>query len=717
MFNLELAQRWLMSPDLQKLVPNPEELPRLEGDDLRKVMEVVIEDDRASSALRRHVASRYPIGAGGKPAPHNEKTRSVVPDVLAACDAQPEPGNPPHRRLRVYAVDPSLSTRLSTASMNEVTLKVPWDPTYTRGAGEYLKFVDVDARGTEYEPVDLNSPSLLAQDGWAPAEGNAQFHQQMVYAVAMKTIAHFERALGRPVLWRPWPNPSDEHDDSRYVGQLTVRPHALRQANAFYSPNEVALKFGYFEATAANPGEHMPGSRVYTCLSHDIIAHETTHAILDGMHRRFNEATNPDVLAFHEGFADIVALMQHFTIPEVLESEIARTRGDIETESMLGMLAVQFGQARGGRGALRNAIGQLENGVWTRNQPDPAELQKRLTPHARGAILVAAVFDAFIAIYKMRTADLLRIYTGGTGVLASGAIHPDLVKRLAREATKAAGHVLDMCIRAVDYLPPIDVTFFEYLRALITADYDIIGEGNEYRVAFVEAFRRRGIYPQNLDAAAADTPRTLSVETLRWTGGIDLSDFTEKEKKAIKERYGAMIENLREYAKEVIYIEDRETLFKKTRDRRAELNVKLKAAFKAVPAFARQLGLQFGDDFDPSDDRFEVHSLRSSMRVTRDGRYIPQVVVVLTQAKPIDVAGSTGGRLPSFRGGSTLVVDLTTADAVKYRIVKNIESGTRERSTTAFVQSAMADPLRALLVAPAGNEHFLALHSLADEGV
>lgn len=717
MFNLELAQRWLKNPELQRLVPDPEELVRLEGDPLRSVMAAVIEDEGASAALRRHVASRYPVGAGGGPPPHNEKTRGIVPDVLAACDVQPEPRNPPHRRLRVYAVDPSLSARLATASMNEVTLKVPWDPTYKDGAGEYLKFDDVDASGTSYRPVDLNAPTLLAEDGWAPAEGNPQFHQQMVYAVAMKTIAHFEKALGRPVLWRPRPNPGNEFDDSGFIRQLLVRPHALRQANAFYSPNEVALKFGYFEASPDNPGEHMPGSRVYTCLSHDVIAHETTHAILDGMHRRFTEATNPDVLAFHEAFADIVALMQHFTIPEVLEGEIARTRGDIETESMLGMLAVQFGQAMGGRGALRSAIGRLENGVWTRNEPNPAELQKHLTPHGRGAILVAAVFDAFIAIYRRRVADLLRIYTGGTGVLRPGAIHPDLVKRLAAEATKAANHVLDMCIRALDYLPPIDVTFFEYLRALITADFDIASEGHEYRVAFVEAFRRRGIYPQNLDPTAPETPRTLSVDTLRWTGGVDLSKFTAEERNAIRQRYSAMVEDLREYAKEVIYIDDRETLFEKTRARRAELHAKLKAAFKAVPAFARQLGLEFGQDFDSSVDSFEVHSLRSSMRVTPDGRYIPQVVVVLTQARKIPGMTPAGGRLPKFRGGATLVVDLTAAEAVKYRIIKNIESSTRQRSTTAFVQSAIADPLRALLVAPAGNEHFVALHLLADEGV
>ena len=80
---------------------------------------------------------------------------------------------------------------------------------------------------------------------------------------------------------------------------------------------------------------------------------------------------------------------------------------------------------------MREAIGKYDEktGAWERLPPDPADYKKVMTPHARGAILVAAVFDAFIAIYQTRTVDLLRIYTGGTGVLPSGAIHPDLVHR------------------------------------------------------------------------------------------------------------------------------------------------------------------------------------------------------------------------------------------------------------------------------------------------
>lgn len=708
MFNLELAQRWLVNEDLQKILPDPTRETRLKDDELRQLMQAIIEDEGASLALRKHVAARYPVAAG-QAAPRTRRSRAVVPEILPACEEQPALSNPPYRRIRVYAVDPSLSTRLETAGSNEVTLKIRWEDLAKGPVGEYLAVEDIDAGKKRYKPVNLDDPRLLARDGWAPSEGNPQFHQQMVYAVAMKTIEHFERALGRPVLWRPRPNPKNPSDDSGFVKQLTVRPHALRQANAFYSPQEVALQFGYFEASADEPGEHMPGSRVYSCLSHDIIAHETTHAILDGMHRRFNEPTNLDVLGLHEAFADIVALMQHFTIPEVLVYEISRTRGNIEAESMLGSLAIQFGYATGGRGALRNAIGSMEGKVWKRFEPDPSDLQKRLTPHSRGAVLVAAVFDAFIAIYNARIADLLRIYTGGTGVLPSGAIHPDLANRLADEAAKSASHVLNMCIRAIDYLPPVDVTFFEYLRGLITADYDLVSDDRlRYRVAFVEAFRRRGIYPLNLSAMSADVPRTLSVDTLRWQG-LDISQFPRAVQEKLRAQYDGVIKQLRAYAEARIYMDNREELFAETRKQRYELHNRLVQAFKALPVFATELGL------DPKQ-RFEVHELRSAMRVGPDGGQIPQVIVALTQSRRVKEDRRTGTPSYIFRGGATLVVDLFHSE-VTYRIVKNISSEARQERTGAFIREAAADPLRALFFSSSRREPFAALHSLAGDGL
>ncbi len=362
--------------------------------------------------------------------------------------------------------------------------------------------IDFDpATGTYYKPVDLNDPYLLAQDGLPPSDGNPQFHQQMVYAVAMRTIRNFESALGRRALWAP--------ENDQFVRQLRMYPHALREANAYYSPQKKALLFGYFQSSPADPTEHLPGGIVFTCLSHDVIAHETAHALLDGMNRTLTEPSNPDVLAFHEAFADIIALFQHFSLPEVLRFEVARTRGNLLHGNLLAQLAQEFGKAIGRTEALRSAIGQT---------PKPEEIDQVTEPHQRGAILIAAVFDAFLAIYRQRTADLYRLATGGTGKLPEGDIHPDLVTRLAREAEKASQHVLTMCIRALDYLPPVDVTFGDYLRALISADFDIMPDDSlGYRVAFMEAFRRRGIFPREA--------RSLSEESLRWEGpDINIAD-------------------------------------------------------------------------------------------------------------------------------------------------------------------------------------------------
>jgi hypothetical protein len=404
---------------------------------------------------------------------------------------------PQERLLQVFAFDPSLNASLETAVINQLRLAVPWEDLHPGPVGEYLEVVDVDPpSGYFYPPVNLDHPHLLVQDGLPPSESSPQFHQQMVYAVASKTIHNFELALGRKVLWAPRKDGGQEE----YVPRLRLYPHAVRQSNAYYSPQKKAILFGYFPS-AADAGPNLPGGIVFTCLSHDIIAHETTHALLDGLHPYFADPSNPDVLALHEAFADIVALFQHFSHPDVLRHQIARTRGDLGSANLLVELARQFGQATGVRGALRSAIGQ---------PPDPARFEATVEPHARGSILVAAVFDAFLTVYKHRIADLLRIATGGSGVLPQGDIHPDLVNRLAEEAAQVAQHILGMCIRALDYCPPVDITFGEYLRGLITGDYDLDPQDREgYRIAMIESFRQRGIYPSNV--------RSLSEESLLWT--------------------------------------------------------------------------------------------------------------------------------------------------------------------------------------------------------
>ncbi len=615
--------------------------------------------------------------------------------------------HPPFRKLRGYAFDPSLSLQSETAEMNSIVYKVRWEaldeahddkarnhppgyqPQGPGPIGEYVEVIDYDPTvGKFYEPVDLNAPYLLAQDGLAPSESNPLFHQQMVYAVTMTTIQNFEHALGRKVLWGTRLL-ADRRKHSEYVQRLRIYPHAFRDANAYYSPQKKALLFGYFAATPATAALQMPGSLVFTCLSHDIIAHETTHAILDGMHRYYNEPSNPDVLAFHEAFADIVALFQHFTFPEALKKQIAETKGDLGAQNLLGKLAQEFGTAIGNYGSLRDAIGETVDGTWQPKVPKVEDYLNVMEPHGRGSILVAAIFEAFINIYKNRAADLLRIASNGTGILPQGELHPDLINRLASEATKAARHMLNMCVRALDYCPPVDLTFGEYLRALITADLDLVSDdARSYRLIVIEAFRRRGIYPEGI--------RTLSVESLRYpiepAGAQNSSVFA------------VLTDFLRDYRGKVMYERDREAIYRISREYMGgtdvpgdlSLHQRIYMKFDDSASFEQLTGLVFGQDWKRLGIRtsyatmgqgeapaFAVENLRLVSRVGPSGNQINQIVFSLVQRAGVVVKDgafsgqyySPGGKdsVPEggmqIRGGCTLIFDLDTL-TLRYVIAK-----------------------------------------------
>ena len=606
-------------------------------------------------------------------------------------DAEPDdrpreraPTEPLYRRLRVFAFDPLFSTQLDTVGINRLTLPVLWEEALAPGpVGEYLEVIDEDPVKDRDERIDLNHPHLLATDGLAPSEANPKFHRQMVYAVAMTTIRHFEQALGRRAIWSARHSEAEDRFQETFVPRLKIYPHGLPEANAYYSPERMALFFGSFPALQDSPGSNLPGGIVHTCLSHDVIAHETAHALLDGMHHRFLDGSNPDVYAFHEAFADLVALFQHFTFPDVLREQIARHRASLGTGNYLAQLARQFGQAIGRSAALRDALGDREK---------PKRLDDTVQePHARGSILVSAVFEAFVSIYENRTADLIRIATDGRGVLPAGALHPDLVNRLAQEAAKSARHVMTMCIRALDYTPPVDLTFGEYLRAIITADADLIEDDDlNYRVAVIEAFQRRALYPLDV--------RSLATDSLLW----DKVKDSPEQKRAF--------ELLRPDAKPLLdrlnawdLSASRRKVFEYARDLRRFLHERLVGirddALRhddgRITKLEELTGLALSDEAPYSIPRskrdalpaFEVHAVRPVRRVGPDGQLRQSLIVEFLQQRagffePQRQKEADAGKLPDsvlgkrdfvFRGGCTLIYDLETARP-RYFITKPIQS-------------------------------------------
>jgi len=583
---------------------------------------------------------------------------------------------PPARRpLKIFASDPMEGRSVG----NRTTIEIGNELLSAGPKGSRVTVVDYDGSipgGGYYQPVNLDDPAILMQGGLEPTESDPRFHQQMVYAVAMKVIENFERALGRKIYFRGG-------------RPLRLLPHAFRGANAFYDRRLHAVLFGYFQASMTNPGRNLPGQNVFTCLSHDIIAHEVTHALVDRLRRDFLEFTNRDVAAFHEGFADIVAIFQHFTFPEILKRHIQANRADLRSPGPLVQLARQFGYATGKGQALRSAVDLNPTGAGAKaGEPAPSArlYESVFEPHERGSILVAAVFDGFFTVYQQRISDLLRIASGGTGRLPEGELPPDLVERIALEASRAAQSVLTMCIRAFEYLPPVDVTFGDYLRALVTADYEL-NPNDDFgqRGYMIEAFRSRGIFPERV--------RSLAEESLLWENAPGtmppfpvqlLGDLSKIAPSAFSRSTPDQLAS-----------PDSKAYREREEDATEEAAVALQQYAKANAA---ALGL---DGTRP----VRVHGFHSVFRVGQDGQLVIEIVAQFTQTD--DEESASLGGLP-YRGGSTVIA---AADGtVRYVIAKPLADADRREGQRRWTQRCeLADPAFPYLPEEKAKDHMRAM--------
>ncbi|NHF58044.1 hypothetical protein FK220_001740 [Flavobacteriaceae bacterium TP-CH-4] len=623
---------------------------------------------------------------------------------------------PTYRYLKGYTLDPSFSTLLSTYTVNEKVYRVRWEDGVEPGPkGDYVAVIDFDpANQCWYRPVDINHVEVLSQNGLSPSEGNPQFHQQFVYTIAMRIIEVFEDALGRKIIWRPRLSEDDTGKyNEEYIPHLKLYPHALLEPNAYYTPDKKSILFGYFKAKDLLQGINVPGGTVFTCLSPDIIAHEMCHAILDSIHPHFIENTNADVGAFHEAFADTIALLERLNNRDLVVHQLAFAKGKLDNESIFGELATQVGQAIDyGHTALRSAIGIQSEDGWERRVPDRTALGNATQVHDRGAIFVACIFDAFIRLYDHRTNDLFRIANPNGS--PDRRLHPDLVQRLATEVMEISQNLLKICIQALDFVPPCDITFGDYIRALITADFEMAPEDDGgYRVALIEAFREWGFQ--------IDRVNTMSVDSLRWNPTSEMFD-SEFDTLALS----IIIENLKPIIRELLGLKDRKNIYEKTKEINAILhgiitkgldpqkkgeNRFASSLTDYYSAYDSQLGShrekieQMKEMHNPDwigfleklgllptmkhehryegepipfnpDFKLQVLNVRPVYRSSREGMRIDQVVVTLLQTMRVEKNGHELDGL-KFRGGCTLVFDLSEKSVLNYAIVKRLGSQRR----------------------------------------
>lgn len=384
------------------------------------------------------------------------------------------------RKLTIIAQDPSVKVK---GRILRTEVDVPAEDLQPGPWGYRVHTVDYDSstetlyKPREYPPLSdaINGdPYKRASDARLLSDPN--FHAQNAYAIVMRILARFEFALGRRVSW---------HFEGH---QIKVAPHAFAEANAFYSEHDQALMFGYF------PGRN---GMVYTCLSHDIVAHEATHGLLDGLRERYTDPSSPEQAAFHEGFADIVALLSVFSLSKVVETLIdlpARGRNrtriakefltlEALRESMLLGLAKQMGQELS---AVRGNV--LRRSVKLKPSRDYIKQKEFEEPHRRGEILVAAVMNAFLNVWVERLKAL--------GEVAPGALDRE---RVVEEGATIADYLLTMIIRALDYAPPVNLEFCDFLSAILTSDREINPNDSKYkfRETLLKSFVSYGIKPKS----------------------------------------------------------------------------------------------------------------------------------------------------------------------------------------------------------------------------
>jgi len=600
---------------------------------------------KAQEAVSAQVQSRGESGstiAGGPPPvdPCAKLDSAFIVDPWIA-DVRPEPyersgDDPLYRPLRIFTVDPSVPKLEGAIAL----VDVPYEPLEPGPEGRLLRVMNVDRdRRVRYRRADLETHSVLLSDGYEPSQSDPRFHQQMVYAVCSNVYAAFRKALGRQLHWGP-----------QVKGKLTIFPDVGNEQNAYYDETNGELRFGYFEAEQNPTDDTLPGGFVFTCLSHDIVAHEVTHALLDGLRAHFTRPSGPDVLAFHEAFADLIAVFQRFSYKDVVHRALRTSRGEVGKAQFLTGLAFQFGNTTGRKSALRSSVDTNTQGKLPKQRYDPL-----LESHELGAVLVAAIFEAFTTIYVRKTERYFRLATGGTGIPAPGELPTDLQDLLADKAASLASQFMTICIRAIDYCPPVGITFGDYLRALITADRDLVPDDRwDYRGALIEAFRRRNIYPRGV--------ANLSEDSLLWRPArIQLQPV-------VGLSFGQL--NFRgDPAADM--------------DRQARrLHACIVGEYFSRPEHLEEFGLVANGDPRLNGDEVSlpcVHSVRSTRRIGPNGQVVFDLIAEVSQSRRV----RHGSESFNYHGGSTVI--LGPQGEVRFVVLKSVVGNGRLERRREFV--------------------------------
>jgi hypothetical protein len=393
---------------------------------------------------------------------------------------------PPAVEARIFLQDPQVA---QTADVGLTTVEVKGEPWLGQGpTSARFRVLDRDDKAKRTHPaVRVNADGTGFAVGRGKPATSYAFHQVNVWATVSRLLDHLEspKVFGRRI---PWAFPS---------ARLELRPHAAELENAYYERESGSVRFGYFDSE--------DGNRVYTCLSHDVIAHEFGHAVLDGLKPYYQETDGPDGAAFHEYFGDAVAMASALTMRDLMKKLLRRGGGKTGRDTLRKLhwitdLMEEWGSAYGDR-FIRSA----------RNRKTVQKLRSNFFEHDRSGILSGAYYDIFRAFFS---------YLRKREPEADALIN-------------AADHASRLVFRAVDYCPPAGLDFQVYATAMLRADevaYPADDRG--YRTMVKKVLKRRGIKPAPARELSNEDLRPYDLEQLA-ASETDAYVFVDRNREAL----------------------------------------------------------------------------------------------------------------------------------------------------------------------------------------
>lgn len=376
---------------------------------------------------------------------------------------QDPPSDPNKTKVAVYAQDPYVA--------EPIIMEIPKNE-----IGDNLQSDRVRIRDRRDHAIpDANGNFIFP-------EGSDGISQVNALVFTTDTLQLFEDYRGSEI---PWATRGDK---------ISVTPHKQEGRNAYYSRWGGGTNYFF---------SHSPGLNTVmkTANSTDVVAHETGHAMLDGIRPGYFGTHDTETGAFHEAFGDCAAMLVSLRDNSNLDNILSTTGGSLRNHNPVSSLAEEFGAAR----AFDNDDPSDDHRIWLRTalndftykppsevppgRGDDDNLGREI--HSFGRLFSAAFYDSIESVYMQ-------------------SIYED--KQCPKEALKTAEAVTGpLLMRAVEAGSTSRARFGEIALGMLAADQAL--NGGKYSPGLKKVFLDRKFITE--EQIAADQQRRAEVPALQ----------------------------------------------------------------------------------------------------------------------------------------------------------------------------------------------------------